>query len=65
MVLRKVGNSSTPQLLVEHVEGDHYKIREWTSIKSHWWDFTLGVEFKDKTVDGRHVLVSNCEIKFD
>ncbi len=26
-------------------------------IKSHVWDFNLGVEFPDKTVDGRSVLV--------
>lgn len=58
MILRKIGNSSSPQLLVEHLEGNHYKICEWTTLKTHTWDFTLGVEFKDKTVDGRHVLTT-------
>ncbi|XP_072043969.1 cellular retinoic acid-binding protein 2-like [Amphiura filiformis] len=56
IVLRKIGMSSYPDLTMEHIEGDHYKINEWTMIKSHIWDFTLGQEFKDKTVDGRNVL---------
>ena len=57
VALRKIGLLVSPEFTVEQIEGEHFLIKEWSTLKSHQWDFTLGQEFKDKTVDGREVMV--------
>ncbi|XP_072051080.1 sodium/calcium exchanger regulatory protein 1-like [Amphiura filiformis] len=62
IALRKIGNLASPELRVEQIDGDHFLVKEWTMVTKHQWDFTLGNEFQDKTVDGRDVKTT---INFD
>lgn len=53
--LRQIGKLSSPELTMEQVDGEHYKIKQWTMVKSHTWDFTFGQEFEGSSADGRKV----------
>ncbi|KAF0286710.1 Fatty acid-binding protein [Amphibalanus amphitrite] len=54
MLTRKAAASATPVLTVT-VDGDHWKIKQVTSFKTHEEEFTIGVEQEKSTPDGRKV----------
>ena len=57
MVTRKAASSATPVVTVT-VNGDHWKIKQVTTFKTHEEEFDVGVEQEKSTPDGRKVKVS-------
>ena len=54
-VMRKLGNSMKPTLLIENIGENRWKITSITSIKSTSIYFELDKEFDEETHDGRKV----------
>lgn len=54
LITRKAANAATPVITVT-VNGNHWKLKQVTSFKTHEQEFDLGVEKDATTPDGRKV----------
>jgi len=64
MVMRKLGASTKPTLIISH-NADTWKIKSESSVKTTEYEFQFGKEFDETTADGRKVKVYNTFVFTD